>query len=114
MARFQTQFVTIPISGKVSGDVSLAGAREIALLVPVITSGTMLVQGSFDTTSALFRRIQNTAGSGDLTLTTAAGSLAFTLPAAIYPFPYLRFEAQNFQTAAVSLAVVTKYAGTGL
>jgi len=114
MARFQTQFATIATSGKVSGNVLVEGAREICLLVPTITSGTMLVQGAFDTTSALFRRIQNAAGSGDLTLATAAGSNAFTLTEMVQPFPYLRFEAQNFQTAAVSLAVVTKLTGTGL
>ena len=70
-------YASIPQSGSISGDIDLAfGSRIWAIAVPSITSGDLLVQGNFDTTSANFLRLLDTRGqsSGDLRFATGPGS----------------------------------------
>jgi hypothetical protein len=108
MPRHQVTYVTVPLSGTLSEQALIAGASTVAVRFPVVTSGTALLQGSPDVTSTNFVRVQNAAGSGDFTMTVAAGSKAFTLDA-YAAFPYIRIEMQNAQSTAVSLAVITRW-----
>lgn len=106
--QIHVQYVTIPLSGFVSETISVKGDGLHGLWVPVITSATLYVQGSFDTTSANFVRLQKPDGSGDWTLAAGTGSKAVTLQDFGFTWPYLRIESSNAQAAVRSFAVVTK------
>jgi hypothetical protein len=108
--RHQTKFLTIPLSGTVSGDIDLAGGDLYGLWAPVVTSCQLFLQGSWDTTSANFVRLQNAAGSGDWTWSVDAGSKMITLQDVAFPAPYLRVETSVAQTAVRSFAVPVKLA----
>lgn len=97
---------TIPLSGSVSGDIDLRTLRKgiIAIAVPTITSGDLLIQGNFDSTSAGFVRLQrspfDTPTSGDLRFASGPGSLMIVWPS-IVPVPsFLRLESGVSQAAA--------------
>jgi len=104
----QTFTATVPLSGTVSDDISLVGATVVGLWCPTITSGTVLLQGSPDTTSANFVRITNAAGSGDWTWSVGPGSKAITIEDVARPFGYLRLETSVAQAAARTFQVVVK------
>lgn len=102
------QYVTIPLSGFVSGTVNVKGDRLHGLWVPVVTSAVLYVLGSFDTTSANFVRLQKPDGSADWTLAAGTGSKAVTLQDFGFTWPYLRLESSVAQAAVRSFAVVSK------
>lgn len=94
-------YTTIPSGSVVGSPVDLNqfdGLRAIA--VPVIASGDLLLQGSFDTTSANFTRIHNPTlpGSGFLRWCTLAGSMMIPFPTDFALPPYIRVETVNAQT----------------
>jgi hypothetical protein len=70
--------VSIASGAAVSGDVDLRGGRLHVIACPALTSGDLFLHGSFDTTSANFRKIQypllNGPTSGDMRLATGPGS----------------------------------------
>lgn len=104
-----TLTVTIPLSGSISGDVDLRGGRLKAISVPVLTSGDLLVQGAFDTTSAGFVRIQTpmfgAVNSGDLRLATGPGSMMLLWPDHIPSPSYVRLETSVAQAVARTFSV---------
>ena len=99
---------TIPLSGSVSDDVDLRGGNIIAIAVPTITSGDLLIQGGFDTTSASFVRLLQpgtTPLSGDLRFATGLGSRMVIWPDS-FPSPsYVRLETAVPQAAARAFTV---------
>lgn len=99
------QYVTVPLSGTVTGDVDLRKEMLLAVGLPVVTSGNLYVQGNYDTTSALFRRLNDDLG--DFQLNTAAGSKWVSWPQGFPTLSYARFETQNSQTAIRTLEILT-------
>lgn len=102
------KYPTIPLSGTLSTIVRMEAGTLFGIWVPTVTSGTMLVQGSWDQTSTNFVRLQNPAGSGDWTFAVGPGSKAITLQDAVFPWPFIRFETSVAQSAVVSLAIPVK------
>lgn len=111
MPRGQVQTATIPLSGTVSDTVTIAGAQVVGIHCPVVTSCAMLVQGSYDTTSANFVRLQNPQGSGDWTFNCGPGSKGICLNAnniGQIGFPYMRVEVTIAQAAARAVTFPVK------
>lgn len=88
--------VVIASGQTVSPDVDLRGGSLRAITVPVVVSGDLFIRGSFDTTSANFRRIQNIVygnpGTGDMRLAVGPGSNMVLLPVDVEFPPYIRLE----------------------
>ena len=82
--------------------------RVLAIGVPGVTSGDLLLQGSFSTTSADFQRLLETRGqgSGDLRFAVGPGSRMVTGPL-IYAPPYIRAEMSVNQTDNRTLTLLT-------
>ena len=78
--------------------------------VPVITSGDLLLQGSFATTSAGFHRLLETRnpGSGDMKFATGAGSVFITLPLDRAMPNYVRLELSVAQAAPRTLTMIVR------
>lgn len=106
--RTQNQHVTIPLSGTVSGTFAIPNADRSSLYSPVVTSCQMFLQGSWDTTSANFARVQNVAGSGDWTYGVGGGSKQISFGTA-GAFPYVRIETDIAQSAVRSLTIMTRF-----
>jgi len=104
-----TETATVPISGSglVSGNFSIAGARELAIVAPALTSCQAFLQGNFDTTSAGFVRIAEMDGQGDFTWTVGIGGVALSAEV-LKPFEYGRIELDIDQAAARDFKVVRK------
>lgn len=107
------QNVSIPLSGQISGNIDLSQTRLSAIFVPVINSCDTYLQGSFDTTSANFARVQmadlgQANISGDLHWATAAGSRMALWAYEWPPIAYVRFETGVPQTAARSFQVLSR------
>ena len=107
--RFQVNTVTIGLSAAVSGNIPMTSTARFAIWFPVVTSCAMYLQGSPDTTSANFVRIQNPAGSGDLTLAVGAGSKGITIDDPLVMFPYMRLETSISQAASRYIPCITKF-----
>ena len=107
-ARYQTKFTTIVSGAAVSAAVDLSGGDLFGLWVPVLTSGSAVLLGSFDATSANFVRMTNPAGSGDWTFGVGPGSRAVTLQDVAFPFPFLKVETLVTQADTRSLALIAK------
>jgi hypothetical protein len=76
-------FTSIPSGSTVSSDLDLSfGTRLWAIAVPAISSGDLLIQGNFDTTSANFLRLLDSRapGSGDMRFATGPGSRMIMWP----------------------------------
>ena len=104
-----TEAVSVPISGSglVSPEFAIAGARELAIVAPVLTSCQAFLQGNFDTTSAGFVRVAELDGQGDFTWTTGPGSNAISAEV-LKPFEFGRIELDVEQAAAREFTVVRK------
>jgi hypothetical protein len=83
----------------ISGDVDIKDARLVAISCPVVTSCDLAVRGSFDTTSANFKRIQRTQpNTGDMRFAVGVGS-NMLLWSTHEPHPsFVRLEALVAQT----------------
>lgn len=101
-------YVTIPLSGTVSDQIQIPNTEKAVLWCPTVTSCQVLLQGSFDTTSANFVRVQNAAGSGQWTFSAGVGSNCISLKDAGH-FPYARLEATIAQAAVRSFAIITQF-----
>lgn len=102
-----TVTATIPLSGSISGDVDLRKGRLAAILVPVITSGDLLVQGGLDSTSATFVRVQypEITSSGDLRFPTGPGSRMVLWPDYLPSPSFIRLETSVPQAASRDFSV---------
>lgn len=90
--------VTIPLSSAVSDPIPMKGAQDVTLFVPLVTSGTWVVQGAWETTSASFWPLQNPApNSGTVAPVIAAGSLAVQLTNV--SAPYVRLVGSTSQAS---------------
>ena len=102
------KYTTIASGGSVSGTVDLSQYNQVvAIGVPGLTSGDLLIQGAFDTTSASFQRLLETrVGSGDLRFATGVGSRMVVGPFANLP-QYARLEISVAQTDNRTLTLLT-------
>lgn len=111
LGAFMLIHTTIASGAAISADIDCsAWGRLIAVTVPTVTSGDLLIQGSFDSTSANFRRFLETRGapvSGDLRLATGPGSRMAVLspPLDITPFLRLELSATQADTRTLTLLV---------
>lgn len=106
--RFEVKYPTIPLSGTVSEIFNTRGMVGMSIFAPVITSCQVLLQGSFDQTSANFVRAQNSQGSGQWTYSAGVGSNCINAKDVGY-FPFARLETTIAQAAVRSFAVVTNF-----
>src|SRR4051812_30069854 len=105
------KYPNIPLSGTVSDAVDVTGAKFIAVWLPVVTSGQLLLRGSFDQTSANFVPIMNpnaTPIASRWWADTGAGSAGVLLDWAAQAFPFIKLETSVAQAAVRSLAVISK------
>ena len=103
------QNISISSGASVSGIISVLGAQNTGLLVHLPTSCTAYLQVSFDTTSANFRRVDKTDGSGDWTWNVGSGKAATMVKDVAGVFPYMRLETGVTQEDTTSLQAVSKY-----
>ena len=82
-------------------------SRLLAISVPGVTSGDLLVQGAFSTTSGSFQRLVETRspGSGDLRFAVGPGSRMVVGPL-IYMPQYVRLEMSVAQTDNRTLSLL--------
>lgn len=106
--RFQTKVAVVASGFQLSDLISLEGATLEGLWAPTVTSGTLTIRGSFDTTSANFVPLTNPAGSGDWTFAVGPGSRGVSLQDVGFPFPFIKLFTSVAQTDARSFAVVVK------
>lgn len=103
----QVIYSQIASGNTVSSHVALAYVgRAVGLLVSLVTSATVNIEVSHNTTSADFRAIQKPDGSGAWALGTESG--AVDLKDVILPFPYFRLVAGVAQTDVSSFAVAVR------
>lgn len=106
------KFPTIPLSGTVSDIIDITGAKTVAIWVPTVTSGTLLLRGSFDQTSANFVPIFNqnaTPIASRWWVEAGPGSMAVPLDVEyLTPFPFIKLETSVAQAAVRSFAVICK------
>ena len=78
--------------------------------VPTITSGDLLLQGSFATTSAGFHRLIETRnpGSGDMKFATGPGSVYVTVPLDRAMPNYVRLETSVQQADTRTLTMLVR------
>ncbi len=103
------QYPTIALSGSISGDIPLGGARAIGILAPALTSGQLFFQVNVDTSSANFQRVWDANGANEYSWDVAAGSAGIVLRDSVWPFDSMRIESSVFQTAVRSFAVITRF-----
>lgn len=101
---------TVIASGSsVSSDLNLTGGSLRVIQVPGITSGDLLFQGSFNTTSGSFSRLRlpvlNTPVSGDLRVATGPGSCMILWPDDLPTPNYMRLETGVAQAAPVTFTI---------
>jgi hypothetical protein len=107
------QSLTIPISSFVSDVFAVTGAKLFAVWVPTITSGQLLLRGSYDTTSANFVPILNpnaTPIASRWWADVGPGSCAIVLDWVGQAFPFMKLETSVAQAAARSPIIITKLA----
>lgn len=93
----------------VSGNIDARKASPQAIAVPTITSGDLMLQGNFDTTSAAFVRIQKAQpNTGDLRFATGVGSLMLALVDAIPEVAYYRLETGVVQTNPATFTILAR------
>lgn len=111
VSRTSVQTVSVPLSGTISGAFSLKHSTHVAVLAPVVTSGTIHFQVGFtdsNPSSADFVRAWTDAGTGAFVWNVAAGSAGIVLDSILAPYPVARIECQNAQAAARIFTVITK------
>ena len=92
-------FLAVPSGYVVSNYVAIANVDGIgSVWIPAVTSCQMFLQGSWDTTSANFHRIQNTIGTSTFCMLAADGSKVFPVLSANIGMPYVRLESSVTQT----------------
>ena len=99
------------VSGATVGpDVDLRQHILQAIFCPTITSGDLLMQGNYDSTSAGFFRLMDTraVGSADLRFATGLGSRMLPWPPGLPQPAYARFEAGAAQTDNRTLTLITR------
>ena len=107
-ARYQVKVAVVASGFQLSDLISVEGATLEGLWAPVVTSCTIVVRGSFDTTSANFVNLTNPAGSGDWTFAVGLGSRGITLQDVAFPFPFMKLFTGVAQTEPRSFALVAK------
>lgn len=100
---------TIASGDTVSGTFDLTGGGIRVIGVPALTSGDLLLQGSFNTTSADFSRVRlpvvSAPVSGDLRIATGPGSCTVLWPDNLPSPSYGRLETGVAQTAPRSFTI---------
>lgn len=113
-AYFDATSGVVPLSGTISGIVNIANARQIALSIPVVTSGQLFLHGGAtfsagnDPLSADMLRVWDTTSQGSFFADIAAGSLVMDITPFVQGFSHIRIELENDQAAARNIVVLTK------
>lgn len=90
-------YTTISSGSKVSADVDIRAHPKLNFIAfPAMTSGDTYVQGSTDSTSANFFRLQDNVGQ--IAQATGPGSSTVLWPGGYQTPPYLRIESLVTQT----------------
>lgn len=108
MGRFGVVYATVASGFQASGAIGLAGADLFGLWAPTVTSCTLTLRGSFDSTSANFIPLTNPAGSGDWIFAVGPGSRAVTLQDVAFPAPFLKLFTSVAQTDTRTFAIFGK------
>lgn len=106
--RYHVLYPTVPLSGQASDEIDVFNGVVSGVWSPVVTSCTLTLRGSFDSTSANYVPLTNPAGSGDWTFAVGPGSRGITLQDPGLPFPYLKLFTSVAQAAVRSFAVIVK------
>jgi len=97
---------TIPLSGSVTNDVDLRSARRIAsIFVPTITSGDVIVRGSYEQSSGFAAIIHTQGSSADLRFPVGPGSCFIAWPQTVIHPPFIRLETSVPQAVAREFTV---------
>ncbi len=113
-AYFDATTGAIPLSGTITEIVNVANARQMALMIPVVTSGQLFLQAGAtfspgnDPLSADMLRVWDTASQGTFFANIAAGSLAMDITPFVQGFSHIRIELENAQAAARNITILTK------
>mgnify|MGYP001561478720 CR=1 FL=1 len=104
-----TLYAVIASGQQVSGNLDLSQYnRPVAIAVPVVTSGDLLVRGSFTTTSADFVRLQASRPNTDIRFATGLGSNMVLWPSDLPAPPYLRLEIPVAQADVRTLTMLVR------
>ena len=100
-----TQTVSINSGSLVSGDINLVGAKEVAIVAPVVTSGQLYVQVGVNSGTYL-GRIHDPRSQSHWFWDVGAGSASVVVDAPLHPFNHARIEMQNSQAGLVDFTIV--------
>lgn len=102
-------YAVINSGQSLSPQMDLRQGKLHAVHVPTITSADLLIQGSFNTTSADFLRLQNVqANSGALTFRTGPGSVLIQTEDSVPWMPYVRLETSVNQADTRTLSMLVR------
>lgn len=111
MIKTAVQTVTIALSASASSPFQMPNGNQVGLLVPVITSAALYLQGAFtDTTSADFHRLKLIDGTADYILAAGAGSCAASIGEVLGGFAVGKIESGVAQAAIRTFQVMFKLA----
>lgn len=105
------KYPTIPLSGTVSDPFDISGMRVVGIWVPTITSASLLLRASFDTTSANYVPVWNPNATPVNTrwgADVSVGSVAISVEWPMAPFASVKLETSQAQAAVRSFAVICK------
>lgn len=97
-------YTTIASGVAIGPDVDMRAGQLGLIAVPTIDSANLYVRGGFDTTSAIFMRMQDI--NGDILFPTATGSRMVAWPLGTLTPPYIRLELSAATTTPRTLTIL--------
>ena len=105
MPESHIQYVTVNSGQTVSGNIALAAANRVGLLVPAIDSAELIIEGNFDTASAGYLPVIHMDASSSFNWPISAGSAAVNITEAAV-FPNARVSLGVAQTDVRTLTII--------
>lgn len=103
-----TIFSLINSGGTITEPIGIGNSAVIGVWPPLLDNTNVFIRGSFDTTSANFKRVLDFSSVGSpAVLQFGAGSYCAII--ANVPFPYIKLETSAAQTAPRSFALSVKF-----
>jgi|SRR3990170_2504065 len=103
----QTQTVTVPLSGTLSGLFEVRAPTPWGIWCPTVTSGQLFLQASYDPTSTNHVRVLRTDGSTTWAANIGPGSVAVEADPR-RGFSFFRLETSVAQVAARDFQITVK------
>ena len=113
MSKNQVLTVTIASGSTVSSLLGVGNAKSVYVDMPVITSGQLYLNGSYETivasASGLMHRVFDTETNTTAIFLTEAGSRVVNVSKYVAGLPTFRLEMQNAVTSGTTVRIITAF-----